>query len=249
MWQAMFPHRPVWSAVARILFVVPLATFMMPMIPASADTTAPVHLALQFPPGSGSAPKRTAGAGVRGNCAPGLTAIIPDTSVSKTVNEDTKFFVYIPQTDALIGRFTLNLSADGSHTYTEDVLLSGQPGVATFTLPKEITLAMNNPYAWKFTLYCDGVPSTTLANGTGAADQRVSSVSGQVQRVALTPEQQAKLKAAKTPLEKATVYASAGVWHEAMAILSGLRSTQPQEWKDTLHSIGLDSISQAPFVD
>jgi hypothetical protein len=243
----MFP-RNVVSKVTRLLLTLPLAAVMLPMAPSFAETGSPVYLAgLTFPPGSGSAPKRTAGAGVRGNCAPGLTALIPDSTVSVTVNENTQFFVYIPQTDALIGRFTLNLSADGSQSYTQEVLLSGQPGVVSFTMPQEIALATDQPYDWKFTLYCDGVPGTSL--GMGSSEQRISSVSGQVQRTEITPELAADLKAATTPLAKAEVYANAGIWHEATAIVSSLRESQPQEWRSLLDAVGLDSLAQAPFID
>jgi hypothetical protein len=247
MWQSMFPRNFV-SKVTRLLLTVPLAVAMLPMAPSFAETGSPVYLAgLTFPPGSGSAPKRTAGAGVRGNCAPGLTALIPDSAVSMTVNEDTQFFIYIPQTDALIGRFTLNFSADGSQSYTQEVLLSGQPGVVSFTMPQEIALAMDQPYDWKFTLYCDGVPGTSL--GMGSSEQRVSSVSGQVQRIAISSDLEAKLKAATTPLAKAEVYANAGIWHEAMAIVSSLRESEPQEWRSLLDAVGLNSLAQAPFID
>lgn len=247
MWQSMSSHPSLVSKVTRFLLALPLAAAMLPMAPAFAETDSPVYLSLRFPPGSGSAPKRTAGAGIRGNCAPGLTAIIPDSTVTLTVNEDTQFFVYIPQTDALIGRFTLNLSADGSQSYTQEILLSGQAGVVSFTMPQEIALAMDQVYDWKFTLYCDGVPSTAL--GLGASEQRISSVSGQIQRAELTPELEAMLEAAKTPLEKAEVYANEGIWHETMAILSSLRDSDPTEWADILDSVGLDSFAQAPFID
>lgn len=247
MWQSMFPRNFV-SKVTRLLLVVPLTAVMLPMAPSFAETDSPLYLArLTFPPGSGSAPKRTAGAGVRGNCAPGLTALIPDSTVSMTVNENTQFFVYIPQTDALIGRFTLNLSADRSQSYTQEILLSGQPGVVSFTIPQEIALATEQAYDWKFTLYCDGVPGTSL--GLGSSEQRVSSVSGQVQRMDMTSDLEAKLNAATTPLAKAEVYANAGIWHEAMAIVSDLRESQPQEWQSLLDAVGLNSLAQAPFIE
>ena len=246
MWQSMFSRPLPLRSIFRLLWALPLAVALTPLPPALAQTESPVLISLQFPPGSGSAPKRTAGAGVRGNCAPGLTAIIPDSSVSVTVNEETTFFVYIPQTDALLGKFSLNLSEDGSRNYTEDVLLSGKPGMVSFTLPQEIAMAMDQVYDWKFTLYCD-LPGATA--GLGSGEQRISNVSGQVQRVELTAEVEAKLAKATTPLDKAEVYAEAGIWHEAMALLSDVRDSQPQQWQELLTSVGLDSLAQAPFVE
>jgi len=246
MWQSMFSQPSPLRSIFRLLWALPLAAILTPFPPALAETESPVLISLQFPPGSGSAPKRTAGAGVRGNCAPGLTAIIPDSAVSMTVNEKTTFFVYIPQTDALLGKFSLNLSEDGSRNYTEDVLLSGKPGMVSFTLPQEIALAMNDTYDWKFTLYCD-LPGATA--GLGGGEQRISSVSGQVQRVDLSATVEAELAKATTPLAKAEVYAKAGIWHEAMAILSDLRDSQPQQWQELLTSVGLNALAQAPLVD
>jgi hypothetical protein len=83
----------------------------------------------------------------------------------------------------------------------------------------------------------------------GSSEQRISSVSGQVQRTEITPELAADLKAATTPLAKAEVYANAGIWHEATAIVSSLRESQPQEWRSLLDAVGLDSLAQAPFID
>lgn len=243
MWQSIrfFGQHKVLNSrsLARLLWAVPIAALMSPMAPAFADGEL---ISLQFPPGSGSAPKRTAGAGVRGNCAPGLTAIIPNADVSLTTNEETTFSIYIPQTDALLGKFSLNLSDDGSRSYTEDILLTGQPGLVSFTLPQEIALATDRAYDWKFTLYCD-LPGTTA--GLGSAEQRVSSVSGQVERVDISPELEAQLEAATTPLAKAEAYVEAGIWHEALALLADLRETQPQQWEEFLTSVGLDSLAQA----
>lgn len=241
----MSSHRNFLAKVTRLLLTLPLAAATLPMAPSFAETGSPVYLAgLTFPPGSGSAPRRTAGAGVRGNCAPGLTALLPNHAVSKTTNENMEFSIYIPKTNALIGQFTLNLSADGSQSYSQEILLSSeQPGYFSFTIPKEIELAMDKPYDWRFTLYCDGGPGTGASTGNS---ERFTTVSGQIVRAEITPQLAADLRSATTPLAKAAAYAKAGIWHEAMAIVSELRDTDPGEWQSLLRSVDLGCAPALP---
>jgi hypothetical protein len=205
---------------------------------------------MEFPPSSGSAPQRTAGAGVRGGSSciaahpsPTLIALVPDDQVSLTTSSHPQFFIYIPSNSAQEGVFSLSLNGDVDAGYTQRLILSGKPGVIEISLPEEINLKLNQDYNWKFSLNCQ---DSTLASSLINNDPTVQGV---VRRVELSRDLASKLAQVDAKsLGSADLYAQAGIWHEATAILYDLRESDPQQWTQWLGSVHLDSLSKDPSV-
>jgi hypothetical protein len=75
---------------------------------------------------------------------------------------------------------------------------------------------------------------------------------GWIERVNLSSELQAKLSG-KSPTEKASLYASEGIWYDALQILADLRRTQPTSatqgaWQNLLQSVELNSLVTEPVL-
>lgn len=103
-------------------------------------------------------------------------------------------------------------------------------------------LEIDQNYHWYFSMLCNPV--------NRAEDVFVE---GWIQRVE-TNSVLVKLK--KSSLEeRANLYASAGLWHEALMTLTELRRDHPDDlaiaanWTKLLQSVGLDTIAQEPLVE
>jgi hypothetical protein len=78
-------------------------------------------------------------------------------------------------------------------------------------------------------------------------------VEGKIERIELSPSVSKQLREASS-LEKAALYAKAGIWYDTIAILAGLRCSQPNnlavavEWEGLLRSVGLDDIAREPLL-
>ncbi|MEM8603163.1 MAG: DUF928 domain-containing protein [Cyanobacteria bacterium P01_H01_bin.121] len=228
------------------LMAVVLATTSA--LPALAEPADPTLISLGFP--TSGQPRSTAGAGQRaiGNedCVatnqgvPGLTALTANTAVSKAAEPNPTFLVYIPQTNALLGEFTLTLDSSTERVYQETVFLPEEPSILEITLPQEIALRTDRVYDWRFAIVCDlqDPNNNVVANG-------------KVERTAVTPELAAQLSQA-SGLAKAELYANAGIWHEAAALAVRMRSQNSTEWSELLEAVGFTEPSggvQQPLVD
>jgi hypothetical protein len=131
----------------------------------------------------------------------------------------------------------------GKEIYQTSLTKSGTtPGVVGFELPSTVPpLEVSKRYHWYFLIHCDGNSEDTVF------------VDGWVERVALKPLLKSQLAQA-TPQERVTLYAQAGVWHEALTALAKLRSKNPDdakliaEWDKLLESIDLKAIAQEPIT-
>nr|WP_277882590.1 DUF928 domain-containing protein [Microcoleus sp. FACHB-68] len=198
---------------------------------------------MQFPKTSDrGAPARTTGGGSRGSScvAEGetpLIALMPTrNNVGTTVAAHPSLFWYIPQTRAQLAEFVL-INSQGDEVYLATVTLAGTPGILKFSLSETVALEIGQDYLWQFAIICD-------------SQDRESDVfvRGLLQRRELSRNLQNQLKSA-TGLEQAKVYASAGIWHDSLAIVAELRSNEPAEWEEFLNSIGLSDIANSPFLE
>ncbi|MEC4804354.1 MAG: DUF928 domain-containing protein [Jaaginema sp. PMC 1079.18] len=215
---------------------------------------------LSFPdnPG-GSGPKRTAGAGTRGECTllsakfHEMTVLMPSNNIGTTTDANTSIFIYIPQL-ATKGAELIGVSGDlvvvDEHNdeqffgqFTLPDRLTESDGIVKLTLDG-VNLEPDKTYEWSFSPYC----VVTDRDEDGVSD-RIPTVElqGQIQRVALDSEQAEKLTEAKTMYEKATLYTEAGVWNDAIDILANLRSTHADDWQTFLESVGLEHLANTPI--
>jgi hypothetical protein len=201
-------------------------------------------------------PTRRKGMGSRNDCPSTdipLTALIPENTVSKVVEANPTFWLFIPYQANKIpaGEFVLQDEANND-VYRTDFTIDKGEGIVSINLGSGKTLETNKTYQWYFKLYCD-------ASGDALWAYRNKSsvpiyVRGWVQRVALQPQQQKQLTTANSSLERVAFYSQNGIWYSALNELAQLRLSNPQNkiianyWLQLLNHIGLQDLSNQPII-
>ncbi|MCC5639994.1 DUF928 domain-containing protein [Nostoc sp. CHAB 5844] len=172
-----------------------------------------------------------------------LTALIPESQLGLTTVSNPALFFYVPQTAA--PELELVVQNDNEQeVYTQKYKPSNKAGIISIRLPVN-SLAVNKQYKWKFSVIC---------NPTDKSQNKV--VAGLVQRVLPDSQLMKKLQQA-TGQERAIVYAAAGIWHEAVAIVAQLRYSLPNnqeiasDWEELLAARGVSlnqQIAQQPLI-
>ncbi|MEC4812038.1 MAG: DUF928 domain-containing protein [Scytonema sp. PMC 1069.18] len=208
-------------------------------------------------PRTGSPVGRRQGGARRNGCPDvkqPVTALVPgektlnNESVSflaLTVSEYPTFWVYTPElsTNLRNGEFVFQ-DERGKNIYKTPLTLPEKSGVIGISLPQqpEYALRTNNKYQWYFKIYC-GNPENT---------SNYYYVKAWVQKVALTPNLESQLKAAKP--KEYTAYTANQIWQDALTNLAELRrnnSNSPglgRDWNDLLKAVGLEEFATAPIV-
>lgn len=193
-------------------------------------------------------PGRRVGGGTRGSCPATekqLTALIPQNNLGLTAAAYPTFFFYVPKTPApKTVEFVLRDEKD-SQVYEKTLTVSGASGILSLSLPAgELPpLEIGKNYQWYFSILCD--PKNRAED---------VSVDGWIQRVEPNPVLAAKLEKAP-PDERAALYASADLWHDALVTLAQLRRERPDDsaiaelWTKLLQSVGLDTIVREPLLE
>ena len=160
-----------------------------------------------------------------------------------TVAERPTFWFYVPYplTSSRPVEFVLQ-DENGNDVYQTQFTESGTvPGVVGLQLPPTVDpLEVGKRYRWFFLIYCNPEEPTF--------------VEGWVERVELNPTLKNQLDQATTPQQKATVYAEAGVWFEAVTTLAELRRQKPNDqalnaqWLELLQSVDLEAIATEPVT-
>ncbi|MDX2239216.1 MAG: DUF928 domain-containing protein [Leptolyngbyaceae cyanobacterium bins.302] len=173
-----------------------------------------------------------------------LTALIPPNNFGTTTGKTLMLLWYVPDTKAKTAEVRLVDQADRS-LYTTTIPLDNVPGIVTVQLPDRVATQMelNKAYQWQFSLTC--TPNDPSKNPF---------VEGVVQRIPIEPSLSRALKAASNPRDRATVYAKASVWHDAIATLATQRCLNPGDatlqtsWKTLLQSVQLETFADAPLT-
>jgi hypothetical protein len=112
-------------------------------------------------------------------------------------------------------------------------------------------LQPNQVYRWQVKVFCD---PGELDSGEATADFVV--MQGGVQRIAPSPQLQQQLAIAQTPLEKASLYASQGIWFDALTLLGKQAQTSqtiPSDlataWADLLRQANLPQTRSSPILN
>ncbi len=167
-----------------------------------------------------------------------LTAVIPVENPVLTTREHPTFLFYVPYAsdEVRFGEFSLLVwPEEKTRLYKTRFTLPQTPGIVSITLPSapEYALEEGQYYHWYLKLYCK-------ANTSSKPDLDVN---GSVQRVALTPELEGKIKAA-----------APDVWYDALANLAESLRASPQDarlrndWLNLLKLIGSEDLAQEPLV-
>lgn len=211
----------------------------------------PQKLSEAFTPPDRGAPPSTADGGARGSCGlykPGekvLTALTPTNSLALTVSDYPTFLWYIPRSPANTLEFTLRDESDQEVIYKTQLPMPSEPGIISFSLPAGalVPLEEGKMYHWYLAIVC---------NQDDRSGDTV--VDGWIERTKLSPTVASQLKNARVD-EVPSIYARAGIWHEAVASLAELRRNNPQDltlisrWEELLNSVQLGNFAQEPLVE
>jgi hypothetical protein len=220
---------------------------------AKQSPTQSSHSAFQitFDPPSDGEPDNTAGGASRdgGRCpqdtipsSPTLTPLLPTTNHGLTIADRPTFFVYVPQTSAQKAFFSLK-DKDEEYYYQITLPLPKTPGIVSFKLPSDApALEIGKSYQWSF---------VTVCGETIAVD--APRVEGWVKRIEPNSTD-LRQRENLSPLERAALYGSDGIWYDTLTTLAELRRSQPNDstlattWEDLLKSVGLEAIATKPLL-
>lgn len=179
-----------------------------------------------------------------------LTALVPSTPGeelleivwARTVAERPTFWFYVPYNLAPNIPVEFILEDDRNNVlYQSKFQVESSPGIVRFALPDSVDpLELDRLYRWSFKVYCH--PTSPVF------------VRGWVERIALDPALQSELEFA-APREKIALFATHGIWYDAIDLLAELQHTQPQDtelfadWKSLLESVELQEIVSEPIVE
>jgi len=204
-------------------------------------------IAQEYHPPKRGTPGRREGAGTRGTCLRGPKLLMPLTpidSFSTTASNSPTFFWYVPKTAAQTAEFAL-LDENDRTLYKTIVNLPGTPGVLSVTLPASVTtsvLTVGKDFYWQLSILCD--PNQPSINPF---------VEGVVQRLKPTAALTSQLKKANL-YDRSALYASNGIWQDAIATLAQERCAKPQDqrvatsWVRLLQSVQLEDYAQDPLM-
>ncbi|NER36724.1 MAG: DUF928 domain-containing protein [Oscillatoria sp. SIO1A7] len=176
-----------------------------------------------------------------------MTALLPETRKGLTVAARPTFFAYIPGTVAAMGDFVIaEKQEDGEvEIYKTTFPLSQSSGIVRFTIPDLAPpLEIGKKYEWSLGIICDTAHPVNLWF-----------VAGAIERINAIPNGPSSA-IDELSLSAIRYYAENGIWHETLANLAELRSSQPNDiiigniWSRLLTSVGLDlEIAKKPIVD
>lgn len=171
-----------------------------------------------------------------------LLALVPVYSNSElvlgaTIAEHPTFWFYIPYKPQFRGKFVLQ-DKDSNLLYQTNVTLPETPGVVSLSLPNEVApLEIGKQYHWFLKIYCK-------------AQAPPAFVEGWIQRNSLNPVLKSQLEKA-TLRDRVALYATNGIWFEALSTASVLRRRDPQDpsWAALLRGIDLNDLATEPIVE
>lgn len=207
------------------------------------------QIAQIFRPPNRGAPASTEGAGTRGGLCLALNErhklkpLIPNSNLGLTVSEHPTFFGYLPKSTAKNGEFVLR-DRNNRIIYRTSFPLPNQPGIISISLPRtEKPLEVGKMYQWSFVVVCDPEDRSGNAISPAAWIERIQ------------PSQTLANQLRNAPPETLpTLYATAGIWHDALASRVKLRPFQSKadwetHWEQLLQSAGLQAFVQEPLIE
>lgn len=201
---------------------------------------------------------RLKGAASRGNCPAKnkpLTAIVPATMMDSlpgetlatrysvgglTVAKHPSFWFYLPYTSSNLPIEFVLQDEQGIIVYKSSWnVVHQQAGLVQISIPSTVaSLQIGKVYQWLFIINC--------------TSEAPPFVKGFVIRVAPNFELQKQLKLA-TQEQRVALYASNGIWYDALNDLALLRSSNPNNpnfisnWKELMNAAGIDDIANEPI--
>jgi hypothetical protein len=189
--------------------------------PAAPETKdKPVRsLPVYQPPRRGSPAVRVGGA-TRGSDdpLPALHVLAPD-HIALTVQPQPVFQWYLSKPAQVRFEFALISEASIEPVLERDFGTVHSRGIQQLDLADtDITLEPGVPYQWSVAL----IPDAQARSGDVVA-------SGMIERVMMPPDLEAKLSNSSSDYEQAMAFAAAGIWYDALAMLSKLIRENPAD--------------------
>ena len=203
-------------------------------------------IAQEYRPPQRGTPGQREGTGAHGTCLQGpklLMPLTPSDNFSATVSGSPTFFWYVPRTTAQTAEFAL-LDSNDQTLYKTIIKLPNTPGIVSFSLPTNVTssvLTVGEDFYWQLSLLCN--PSQPSVNPF---------VEGVVQRMKLSAALASQLKKASVR-DRPALYATAGIWQDAIATLAQQRCATPKDprlvenWSRLLQSVQLEDFAKEPL--
>lgn len=166
-----------------------------------------------------------------------LTPLMPTRSnLGKTINSNPSLFFYVPKTTAKKVEFVL-VDEQKNEIYRTLSNLKETGGILQLKLPQTVALEVGQNYYWELALVCNSFNR-----------RQDKYVQGTVIRTQLNESQETQLTQQTEPLKRASIYAENEIWIETLETLAAIRSSQSEEWKALLESVGLSAIADQPFL-
>ncbi|MFM7362962.1 MAG: DUF928 domain-containing protein [Cuspidothrix sp.] len=189
-------------------------------------------------------PDRTRSAASRTGRFNSLALTATNLEAQLTTSEHPTFWFYIDK-DARTAKelkFVLR-GGNGQRTkplYQRTLTPVRQEGIVSLTVPVDkASLTIGKKYTWTFEIvYLDG-PNRELK--------------GEIKRVQ-NEDIGNQIRQATQPLDRAVIYATAGIWENALSIVADLRCQRPNDtgvqeyWKDLLQSVNLEELATQPIL-
>lgn len=172
-----------------------------------------------------------------------LTALVPvyqspdaGLVLGLTTASHPNFWFYVPYLTTDAAEFVLQ-NETGQTVYQSPISLSGTPGVVSLSLPHIASpLEIGKQYHWYFNIYCH-------------PQQPPVFVDGWIKRIEPSLALKSQLETA-TPKQRVVLYATEGIWYEALSASAKLRHIDPKrsDWAAMLQAVGLNDIASEPIV-
>ena len=199
-----------------------------------------------FQPPEQGVPGRREGGGTRGpNCPTSTTALIPKSTMGRTISAKPTFFYYFPIALNTTVQFELADERDKTIYKKSFQMVTNRPGIVSVSLgedPNSPVLEVGKNYHWYFAIKCSPKNS-----------QDDVLVSGWINRTPLGPNLKREWDRS-SDRDRLSILTQQGIWYEYLATLAQLRLSSPSDdslalkWSEMLSSVELGKISQAPLV-
>lgn len=180
------------------------------------------------------AQKRTLSSGSRSDCQSQLNKgdialAVPDEEiVHLTTKKNPSVYLISNQASSLPFKFTL-VDPESSKVVTEKNLhLKGQ-GIQEITLDNSVNLLKGKTYLWYVAFPCQNNP-----------EESYDILGAGIKKTVLSEEVASALKAAKNPTEKAALFASNGIWYEALELAVQNSNNSANYLQRLLESAGVE---------
>lgn len=223
-------------SVTSLIDGLPNATFASRALASFPEQTQSSNLNY-VPPYRGT-PRRTQGTGTRGDDESDrmqLRLLVPNDHTGQTISGHPTFFWYISQIPEEPVEFALVEPGVAQPIFVQQLQLQ-KAGIVRLEMPQNLPeLVPGKEYRWSVSLVSD-------------ANRRSDDTFTQswIKRVPETPELKQKLAAAKSDRERASVYAEAGQWYDALNTLSTAQtdSSNREAFLSLLEQGGLTDVAE-----